>query len=100
MTDKTRDELMSQAQVFASAWSLVGGRFDRGGCLDDAEEAKSELKTMIEEALAPQPDCRTCAHYRMGYCHSWVGYPANIESNCTNGDKYEAAPRVVLWRTE
>ena len=47
----TVESLMSQAQVFASAWSLVGGRFDKGGCLDEAEEAKSELKAMLEETF-------------------------------------------------
>lgn len=47
----TVESLMSQAQVFASAWALVGSHFDRGGCFDDAEEAKSELKAMLEETF-------------------------------------------------
>jgi hypothetical protein len=47
-------EIMEQAQVFASAWSLVGGRFDGGNAMDDAEVAKNELRQMIEEALAKQ----------------------------------------------
>lgn len=51
-TLKLIDSLMEQAQVFASAWSLVGGRFDDGGAMDDAEVAKAELRRMIEEALA------------------------------------------------
>ena len=42
-----------------------------------------------------QPDCRTCYHLRMGYCR--VFHRGFV---CTNGDKYEAAPAVVLWRTE
>lgn len=41
------DQVMEQAQVFASAWSLVGGRFDTGNAMDDAEEAKAELRTMV-----------------------------------------------------
>ena len=45
-------EIMEQAQVFASAWSLVGGRFDGGNAMDDAEVAKNELRQMVEEALA------------------------------------------------
>jgi hypothetical protein len=68
MTDKTKEALarsalklaleaqvakiMEQAQVFASAWSLVGGRFDGGTAMDDAEVAKNELRQMVVEALA------------------------------------------------
>lgn len=47
--------IMEQAQVFASAWSLVGGRFDGGNAMDDAEVAKNELRQMVAEALAKQP---------------------------------------------
>ncbi|MET3371972.1 hypothetical protein ABIC89_001013 [Variovorax boronicumulans] len=43
--------IMEQAQVFASAWSLVGGRFDFGDGLASAEEAKTELQQMLESAL-------------------------------------------------
>ena len=50
-------EIMSQAQVFASAWSLVGGRFDGGNAMDEAEVAKNELHQMVAEALAqPQQE--------------------------------------------
>ena len=50
-------EIMTQAQVFASAWSLVGGRFDGGNAMDEAEVAKNELYQMVAEALAqPQQD--------------------------------------------
>lgn len=45
------DQVMEQAQVFASAWSLVGGRFDTGNAMADAEEAKAELRTLVR-ALA------------------------------------------------
>ncbi|MEJ6655072.1 MAG: host nuclease inhibitor protein [Pseudomonas sp.] len=43
------DQLMEQAQVFASAWSLVGGPLDSGHALDNAEEAKDELREMIDD---------------------------------------------------
>lgn len=43
----TIDAIMEQAQVFASAWSLVGGRFDHGDMLKDAEAAKAELRQML-----------------------------------------------------
>lgn len=55
MTAPTRpaiDLLMEQAQVFASAWSLVGGRFDNGNALHEAEEAREELRVMLADALA------------------------------------------------
>lgn len=51
--NKIVDDLMSQAQVFASAWALVGSRFDAGNCIVEAEEAKAELRVMIEDALSP-----------------------------------------------
>ncbi len=41
------DSAMEKAQVFASAWSLVGGRFDFGTALEDAERAKDELRQML-----------------------------------------------------
>lgn len=41
--------IMEQAQVFASAWSLVGGPFDSGSALENAEDAKEELREMIEQ---------------------------------------------------
>jgi hypothetical protein len=46
--------VMSQAQVFASTWSLVGGRFDDGSAYDQAEEAKQELRTMLATPPAAQ----------------------------------------------
>lgn len=52
------DKIMEQAQVFASAWSLVGGRFDMGNGLEEAEAAKSELRSLVARAilaLRPQP---------------------------------------------
>lgn len=45
------DALMEKAQVFASSWALVGSHFDDGSELENAEEQKRELRTMIAEAL-------------------------------------------------
>lgn len=45
------DKIMEQAQVFASAWSLVGGRFDTGNGLEEAEAAKSELSSLVARAI-------------------------------------------------
>jgi len=46
------DEIMEQAQVFASGWALVGSRFDDGSGMDDAEESKASLRDMIAAELA------------------------------------------------
>ena len=48
---------------------------------------------VLAKAVAAQPDCRTCVHLLMCY---YKAYPRV----CTNGDKYQPAPAVVLWRTE
>lgn len=47
-------KVMAQAQVFASAWSLVGGTFDSGNGMADAEAAKEELREMIKATLTAQ----------------------------------------------
>jgi hypothetical protein len=41
-------EAMEQAQVYASAWSLVGGGFDDGSMLDLATEEKSILRVNLQ----------------------------------------------------
>jgi hypothetical protein len=48
------DEAMVQAQVFASAWSLVGGTFDFGNALNDAEVEKQALRALIRDLLAAE----------------------------------------------
>ena len=45
------EDIMTQVQVFASAYSLIGSRFDSGTCLEDAEEAKIELRMLIKTAI-------------------------------------------------
>ena len=45
-------ELMEQAQVFASAWSIVNGRFDFGDALEEAQQAKKELRSMLADTIA------------------------------------------------
>ncbi|MEH1292261.1 dATP/dGTP pyrophosphohydrolase domain-containing protein [Pseudomonas aeruginosa] len=44
----TIKSIMSQAQVFASAWALVGGPFDSGDAMEHANEAKQELHDMLK----------------------------------------------------
>ncbi len=43
-----------------------------------------------------QPDCRTCSNYAHDDDHP----QCKLWDACTNGDKYQPAPKVVLWRTE
>ncbi|WP_338135418.1 host nuclease inhibitor protein [Metapseudomonas otitidis] len=43
------ETIMEQAQVYASAWSLVGGPFDSGNQLQIAEEEKDTLHEMLQE---------------------------------------------------
>lgn len=47
----TKEQIMDQAQVFASGWSLVGGIFDSGNALEEAEQSKAELDEMIGDVL-------------------------------------------------
>jgi hypothetical protein len=56
--------------------------------------AEPILDAIAELKQSPAPDCRTCE--RLHKCSS----PLNPVKNCTNGDKYQPAPAVVLWRTE
>lgn len=68
LANEALDQIMEQAQVFASAWSLVGGRFDSGNAMSDAEDAKAELRTMVRSLAdlaaeivrpaAPQPEAQ------------------------------------------
>ena len=52
---------------------------------------------MVESWIAnkPAPDCRTCLSNR-----SFTHNICRSLKVCTNGDKYQPAPKVVLWRTE
>lgn len=49
-------------------------------------------------ALYPQPapDCRACTQYAHDDDHP----QCKLWNECTNGDQYQPAPKVVLWRTE
>ena len=47
----TIDEIMEQVQVFASCYSLVGGRFDDGTKMQQSEEEKALLRKMLAELI-------------------------------------------------
>lgn len=49
LSPKRVEAIMAQAQVFASAWSLVGGVFDHGDALETAEEEKQNLRAMLAQ---------------------------------------------------
>ena len=61
----------------------------------------SKEAEMIESWVAnkPTPDCRTCWHLHTSD-HGDSRYECTSKSDCTNGDQYKPAPKVVLWRTE
>ena len=42
-------KIMELAQEYASAWSLVGGRFDDGTQLEEAKQIKEKLRARIEQ---------------------------------------------------
>lgn len=47
------DAILEQAQVYASAWSLIDGPFDHGNALATAENEKAELRTLVADTIAP-----------------------------------------------
>lgn len=48
------ERAMAQAQVFASAWSMVGGRFDYGYALDHSNDEKASLRGILESHAQQQ----------------------------------------------
>lgn len=79
------DAVMEQAQVFASAWALVDGPFDNGNALENAEEAKAELREMLEDFFS-NTDLKIIAeqlvmwHQRkMGNIETVLSSPADTE---------------------
>lgn len=44
----TIEDIMEQAQVYASAWALVGSKFDQGNQLKAAKAEKQNLEVMLE----------------------------------------------------
>lgn len=61
--------IMEQAQVFASAWALVGGKFDSGSGLDDANLEKDELRQMVSSLaeMAARLPVAQPAYPQLGY---------------------------------
>lgn len=108
MTTNTLAKLMEQAQVFASAWSLVGGRFDSGNGLEEAEAAKAELCEMIHDALTAKPttgpltdhEIETLAH-RMCWRYKHSSDPAHSSTYTFNRvTLQEFARKLMQGETE
>ncbi|WP_244110482.1 hypothetical protein [Burkholderia ambifaria] len=47
LTEAQVDAVMRQAEVFASAWSLIGGPFDNGAALETADHEKAVLRGLL-----------------------------------------------------
>lgn len=58
----TKEQIMEQAQVYASAWSLVGSPFDGGDGADRANDEKAILRRMIHETITVQCDFEIRKH--------------------------------------
>ena len=67
-------------------------RCEAGAAFIGKREVDTLKQWAIEVDQAAQPDCRTCKLH-MTCFH-------DTTKRCTNGDKYQPAPKVVLWRTE
>ena len=85
---------MEQAQVFASAWALIGGRFDSGNALPEAEEAKAELEEMLRKRLTPpaqvaDPRFGSAAMIIRDICELDQDDPNDSQTICINIDTLE-----------
>jgi hypothetical protein len=65
----------------------------------NAETGRMEYP--VAQPAKPQPDCRTCRSFINDMAGIRCGkYPFKTSLHCTNGDQYQEATKVVLWRTE
>ena len=71
-------------------------RCEAGAAFIGKREVDTLRQWAIEVDQAAHPDCRTCDNFH----HTGCMVTLHSEIACTNGDKYQPAPRVVLWRTE
>lgn len=74
-------DAMEQAQVFASAWSLVGGRFDDGSMIDTANEEKEALERMLTSLQSAAEGLEEALHglidyFPNGATFERLGFPA------------------------
>jgi hypothetical protein len=68
---KTENQIMELIQEFASSWSLVGGRYDNGSMLENANNLKQEIRSDYEALqkenadLQLRLDAKTLSHQLM-----------------------------------
>lgn len=88
----TKDQAIAYSQFLSDVITAAG-------LLEHGKQSKALAKRIADYAFAvrsekhpaPAPDCRTC---------KWIDHCKDgIAMQCTTGDKYEPAPKVVLWRT-
>ncbi|WP_254632491.1 hypothetical protein [Achromobacter denitrificans] len=73
--DQEIEAIMEQAQVFASAWSFLGGPFDNGSGLETAEREKANLRALLSKLRAPVADERAAFEAKFplpAHCQ-WIG---------------------------
>ncbi len=101
--DIRADAQMSSAEQLCNA--AIQWHID-GAALAQPEPTCKETGVCVQSGLyvsakVAQPDCRTCANlYWNTIGEKKCAHNQHSTIECTNGDKYEAAPAVVLWRTE
>ncbi len=79
----TKDQALAENEALVDKLVLYAGF--------EINHASKNLLIEAANALAT-PDCRTCVK-------AWPTLNG-CSHNCTNGDQYQPAPAVVLWRTE
>lgn len=89
----TKDQAIAYSQFLSDVTTAAG-------LLAHGKQSKALAKRIADCAFAirsekhpaPAPDCRTCHYFTSSEgCFSFKA--------CTNGDQYQPAPKVVLWRT-
>jgi len=78
------EELLEHCTPYAGHWERY-------------HAALEKLRAALAQPAKPvavQPDCRTCTHRYVSEGRD------RCLPDCTNGDKYQESPAVVLWRTE
>lgn len=96
----TAEQIMEQAQVFASAWALIDTPLDSGDQLEAAEVERDVLAAMLLHAFTSEPKTRTAQSYTVeGTVHFMRSTDGTLCGCCPEGqhifcrhvrwDKYE-----------
>ena len=105
----TVDKVMEQAQVFASAWSLIGGQFDDGTMHEEALEAKKELRDLVQSVVDSnvkplEPDWKSIAislgqrvNFAVQSCDCKGGGMLNMETGTVTGWREQKPVAYRAW---